>query len=130
VCCSAAGSDRPISKEDAVVVLTVTLALAVSLGVSAGQDNGSSNQALPVMSGVVKDITPIDVTVIVGDNVLIFKIDKSTSVTASGRPTQKNGLVSRGPYRPRTINDSSSLATTSECDTDPSTMLFSPSSCG
>ncbi|HEX7793573.1 MAG TPA: hypothetical protein VF456_04440 [Vicinamibacterales bacterium] len=53
------------------------------------------------MSGVVKDVTPSDVTVRVGDNLVIFKLDKSTSVIASGR-AHTNDLVYRGP---RTIKD-------------------------
>jgi hypothetical protein len=87
-----------------VVLLTVTLALAVSLSVSTGQNNGPSNRALPFMSGVVKDVTPTDVTVRVGDNVVTFRIDRSTSVSVRG-DTHTHDLVYRGPYRPRTIND-------------------------
>jgi hypothetical protein len=86
-----------------MVLLTVTLALAVSLSVSAGQDNGPSNRALHVTSGVVKDVTPTDVTVRVGDNVVTFKIDRSTSVIVRG-DTHTNDLVYRGS-RPRKIND-------------------------
>jgi hypothetical protein len=86
-----------------VFFLTVTLALAVSLSPTAGQDNAPSSLTLPVMSGVVTDVTPTDVTVRVGDNVVTFTIDKSTSVTARGALT--NDLVYRGPYRPRTIRD-------------------------
>ena len=55
------------------------------------------------MSGVVKDVTPTDVTVRVGDNVVTFKIDRSTSVMVRG--AQTNDLVYRGPSRPRKIND-------------------------
>jgi hypothetical protein len=85
-----------------MVLLIVTL--AISLSVSAGQDRGPSNRALPVMSGVVKDVTPTDLTVRVGDNVVIFRIDRATSVSVRGN-THQNDLVYRGPYRPRTIND-------------------------
>jgi hypothetical protein len=81
-----------------MALLTVTLALAVSLSVSAGQDYGPSNRALRVMSGVVKDVTPTDVIVRVGDHVVTFKIDRSTSVSVSGA-THRNDLVYRGPYR-------------------------------
>jgi hypothetical protein len=86
-----------------VIFLTVTLALAVSLSASAGQDI-LSNRANRVMSGVVTDVTPTDVTVRAGDNLVIFKIDKSTSVIANGA-THKNDLVYREPDRPRTIKD-------------------------
>jgi hypothetical protein len=86
-----------------MILLTVTLALA-SWSVSAGQDNGPSNRALHVTAGVVKDVTPTDVTVRVGDNVVTFKIDRSTSVTVRG-DTHTNDLVYRGPSRPRKISD-------------------------
>ena len=86
-----------------MILLTVTFALA-SLSVSAGQDNGPSNRALHVTSGVVKDVMPTDVTVRVGDNVVTFKIDRSTSVTVRGA-THTNDLVYRGPSKPSRITD-------------------------
>ena len=87
-----------------MVLLTVILALAANLGLSAGQDNSPSNRALPVMSGVVKDVTPTEISVRVDGNSVTFRIDKSTSVSVRGA-THQNDLVYRGPYRPRTIND-------------------------
>jgi hypothetical protein len=87
-----------------MVLLTVTLALAASLSVSVGQDARPSNRAAAVMSGVVKAVTPTEISVSVGSNSVTFRIDTSTSVSVRGG-THKNDLVYRGPYRPRTIND-------------------------
>jgi hypothetical protein len=87
-----------------MVLLTAALGLTVSLSVSPVQDINPSNRGVRVTSGVVKNVTPTDVTVKVGDDALTFKIDTSTSVIVRG-DTHTNDLVYRGPYRPRRISD-------------------------
>ena len=87
-----------------MALLTVAFALAASLSVAAEQNNSAPNRQLPIVSGIVKAVTPTAVTVRVDGNAVTFKIDASTSVTVDGT-THQNDLVYRGPYRPRTIND-------------------------
>ena len=85
-------------------LLTVVLALVSSLTVVGAQDSGSVKSALPVMTGLITQVSPDLVTINVGGNAVTFQIDKSTSVSRIGG-THKNDLLNRHPDRPATLVD-------------------------
>jgi hypothetical protein len=86
-------------------VFIALIALAIGLGNGSAQTSGDVRPNLQSMTGAVKAVTPVSLTIERGGNDIAFSVDSSTRVIAKGKGAQARDLLNRERPKQRRLTE-------------------------